>query len=69
MRKEKQNENDLILSKETLSHWVVTVVQLLGERRVALLFFKFLSSEVTVTVQLESGSLLITQGNETASEL
>lgn len=51
-----------------MSHWVVTV-QLLGERRVALLFFKLLSSEVTVAVQLESGSLLVTQGKETALEL
>lgn len=69
MKKEKQNENDLILSRETPSHWVVIVVLLLGEKRAALLFFNFLSYEVTAAEQLKSRSTLVAQVKEAASEL
>lgn len=57
-RKEKQNENDLILSRETLSHWVVIVVQLLGEKRAAFLFLGLLSYEMITAEQLESRTLV-----------
>lgn len=41
VRTEEQNESDLVLSEGALSHVVVTAVHLLGERRAALLFFRF----------------------------
>lgn len=47
---------------------MVTVVLPLGERRAALLFFRFLSCEVTAAEPLECEGPLVTQVEETASE-
>lgn len=69
VRREKQDESDLVLSKGTLSHLVVAVVQLLGAGRAGLLFFRFLLSPVTEATQLESGSPLVAQVKQTTLSL
>lgn len=47
---------------------MVTAVVPLGERRAALLFFRFLSCEVTAAERPECGGPLVTPVKETASE-
>lgn len=57
LRREEQNENNSILSKGPES-WGGRgeCVQLLGQRRAGLLFFRFLSYQPTAGAQPETGS-------------